>query len=43
MVPLEALTLSEGRSAEEFAAAWMDHVRQGAVGSDDDDNEDGEG
>jgi len=41
MVPLEALTLSEGRSAEEFAAAWMDHVRRGAVGSDDDDDEDG--
>jgi len=43
MVPLEALTLSEGRSVEEFAAAWMDHVRRGAVGSDDDDSEGGEG
>ncbi|KAI0272936.1 D123-domain-containing protein [Russula aff. rugulosa BPL654] len=39
MVPLEALTLSEGRNMEEFAAAWMDQVRRGAVESD----EDGEG
>jgi len=39
MVPLEALTLSEGRSMEEFAATWMDQVRRGAVDSD----EDGEG
>jgi len=37
MVPLEALTLSEGRNMEEFAAAWMDQVRRGAVESDDDD------
>jgi D123 len=43
MVPLEALTLSEGRNVEEFATAWMDHVRRGAVESDDDDNDDGEG
>jgi D123 protein len=35
MVPLEALTLSEGRNMEEFAAAWMDQVRRGAVESDD--------
>ena len=42
MVPLEALTLSEGRNVEEFAAAWMDHVRRGAAESDDDDD-DGEG
>lgn len=39
MVPLEALTLSEGRNMEEFAAAWMEQVRRGAVESD----EDGEG
>lgn len=39
MVPLEALTLSEGRNMEEFATAWMDQVRRGAVDSD----EDGEG
>jgi hypothetical protein len=37
MVPLEALTLSEGRNVEEFAAAWTDHVRRGAAESDDDD------
>jgi len=42
MVPLEALTLSEGRNVEEFTAAWMDHVRRGAAESDDDDD-DGEG
>jgi hypothetical protein len=41
MVPLEALTLSEGRNAEEFAAAWLDQVRRGAEESDDD--EAGEG
>ncbi|KAI0247143.1 cytoplasmic protein [Lactifluus subvellereus] len=35
MVPLEALTLSEGRNVEEFAAAWMDQVRRGATESDD--------
>jgi hypothetical protein len=39
MVPLEALTLSEGRNLEEFATAWMEQVRRGAVESD----EDGEG
>ena len=39
MVPLEALTLSEGRNMEEFAATWMEQVRRGAVESD----EDGEG
>ncbi len=36
MVPLEALTLSEGRNMEEFAATWIDQVRQGAVESDED-------
>ena len=36
MVPLEALTLSEGRNMEEFAATWMEQVRQGAVESDED-------
>jgi hypothetical protein len=36
MVPLEALTLSEGRNMEEFAASWMEQVRRGAVESDDD-------
>jgi len=41
MVPLEALTLSEGRNAGEFAAAWLDQVRRGAEESDND--EDGEG
>lgn len=40
MVPLEALTLSEGRNMEEFAAAWVEQVRRGAVESDED--EDGE-
>jgi len=35
MVPLEALTLSEGRDVEEFAAAWMDQVRRGAAEPDD--------
>lgn len=39
MVPLEALTLSEGRNVEEFTAAWMDHVRRGAAESDDDDDD----
>jgi hypothetical protein len=39
MVPLEALTLSEGRNMEEFASAWMEQVTRGAVESD----EDGEG
>jgi murein tripeptide amidase MpaA len=43
MVPLEALTLSQGRNVEEFAAAWMDHVRRGATESDDDDDGGGEG
>ena len=43
MVPLEALTLSEGRSVEEFAAAWMDHVKRGTIESNDDDDDDGEG
>lgn len=38
MVPLEALTLSQGRNAEEFTAAWMDQVRRGAVGDDSDDD-----
>jgi hypothetical protein len=36
MVPLEALTLSEGRNMEEFADAWMEQVRRGAVDSDED-------
>ena len=36
MVPLEALTLSEGRNMEEFATAWMEQVRRGAVESDGD-------
>jgi hypothetical protein len=31
MVPLEALTLSQGRNMEEFATAWMEQVRRGAV------------
>jgi hypothetical protein len=35
MVPLEALTLSEGRNLEEFATSWMDQVRRGAAESDD--------
>lgn len=39
MVPLEALTMSEGRNMEEFATALMEQVRRGAVESD----EDGEG
>jgi len=39
MVPLEALTLSEGRNVEEFAAAWMEQVRRGTTESDDDDGE----
>jgi len=39
MVPLEALTLSEGRSVEEFAAAWMEQVMRGTTESDDDDGE----
>jgi D123 len=39
MVPLEALTLSQGRNVEEFAAAWMDQVRQGTTGSDSEDEE----
>ena len=40
MVPLEALTLSQGRNMEEFATAWVDQVRRGAVADDsDDDNE----
>ncbi len=40
MVPLEALTLSQGRNVEEFEAAWIDQVRRGAVvDSDDDDSE----
>lgn len=43
MVPLEALTLSQGRNMEEFAAAWMDQVRRGAVADDsDDDSEEGD-
>jgi len=37
MVPLEALTLSQGRNMEEFAAAWTDQVRHGAVADDSDD------
>lgn len=37
MVPLETLTLSEGRNLEEFAAAWMDQVKRGAAELDDDD------
>ena len=41
MVPLEALTLSEGRNMEEFAAAWMEQLRRGAVESDEDGDEDG--
>jgi hypothetical protein len=41
MVPLEALTLSEGRNMEEFAAAWMEQVRRGAVESDEDGDGDG--
>ncbi|KAI0259824.1 D123-domain-containing protein [Gloeopeniophorella convolvens] len=40
MVPLEALALSEGRSAEEFAAAWMEQVRRGAVDSSDESGDD---
>ena len=39
MVPLEALTLSEGRNMEEFATAWMEQVRRGAVESDEDGEE----
>ena len=42
MVPLEALTLSEGRNVEEFAAAWMEQVRRGAAESDEDEDGDGE-
>ena len=38
MVPLEALTLSQGRNMEEFAAAWMDQVRRGAAADDSDDD-----
>ena len=38
MVPLEALTLSQGRNAEEFAAEWMDQVRRGAAVDDSDDD-----
>jgi hypothetical protein len=38
MVPLEALTLSQGRNVEEFAAAWMDQVQRGAVVDDSDDD-----
>jgi hypothetical protein len=34
MVPLEALTMSQGRNVEEFAAAWMDQVMRGATESD---------
>ncbi|KAF8501097.1 D123-domain-containing protein [Russula emetica] len=41
MVPLEALTLSEGRNMEEFAAAWMEQVKRGAVESDEDGDGDG--
>jgi hypothetical protein len=37
MVPLEVLTLSQGRNMEEFAAAWVDQVRRGAVADDSDD------
>lgn len=36
MVPLEALTLSEGRNVKEFAAAWMEQVKRHAVDSDED-------
>ena len=36
MVPLEALTLSEGRNVEEFAAVWMEQVKRHAVDSDED-------
>jgi hypothetical protein len=43
MIPLEALTLSEGRNMEEFAAAWMEQVRRGAVESDVESDEDGDG
>jgi len=39
MVPLEALALSEGRNMEEFAAAWIEQVRRGAVESDEDEAE----
>jgi D123 len=37
MVPLEALTLSQGQNVEEFAAAWIDQVRRGAAESDSED------
>ncbi len=35
MVPLEALTLSEGQNMEELTTAWMNQVARGAVESDD--------
>ena len=43
MVPLEALTLSEGRNMDEFAATWMEQVRRGAVELDEDEDGEGEG
>lgn len=37
MVPLEALTLSEGLNVEELSTMWIDQIRRGVVESDDDD------
>ena len=36
MVPLEALTLSEGLNVEELSTMWIDQIRRGVVESDDD-------
>ena len=36
IVPLEALTLSEGWNVEEFAVTWMEQVKRHAVDSDED-------
>ena len=37
MVPLEALTLSEGLNVEGLSTMWIDQIRRGVVESDDDD------
>ena len=36
MVPLEALTLSEGLNVEELSTMWIDQIMRGVVESDDD-------
>ncbi|KAF7796263.1 hypothetical protein EIP86_007437 [Pleurotus ostreatoroseus] len=36
MVPIEALTLSQGRSIEEFAGLWQEELRRSAVDADED-------